>query len=37
MARCMEAGAAGYILKDMPTSQLVYAIQAVIRGFTLRA
>ena len=32
VARCMEAGAAGYILKDMPTSQLVYAIQAVSTG-----
>ena len=32
VARCMEAGAAGYILKDMPTSQLVYAIRAVATG-----
>ena len=32
VARCMEAGAAGYMLKDMPTSQLVFAIEAVSRG-----
>jgi DNA-binding NarL/FixJ family response regulator len=34
VARCMEAGAAGYILKDMPASQLVYAIEAVSAGGT---
>jgi DNA-binding NarL/FixJ family response regulator len=32
VARCMQAGAAGYVLKDVPASQLVYAIQAVSRG-----
>ena len=32
MARCLEAGASGYILKDVPVSQLVYAIEAVARG-----
>src|SRR4051794_15457474 len=26
VARCLEAGAAGYIIKDAPASQLVYAI-----------
>ena len=32
VARCMDAGAAGYVLKDVPASQLVYAISAVSRG-----
>lgn len=34
VARCLEAGAAGYVLKDVPASQLVYAIQAVGKGGT---
>jgi two-component system response regulator NreC len=32
VARCIQAGAAGYVLKDVPASQLVYAIEAVSRG-----
>lgn len=32
VARCLEAGAAGYIVKDSPASQLLYAIEAVQRG-----
>jgi two-component system, NarL family, response regulator NreC len=32
VAECLEAGAAGYVLKDAPSSQLVYAIEAVHRG-----
>jgi two-component system response regulator NreC len=32
VARCLEAGAAGYIVKDSPASQLLYAIDAVRRG-----
>jgi len=32
VARCLEAGAAGYVLKDSPPLQLVYAIQAVRQG-----
>ncbi|PYQ06132.1 MAG: DNA-binding response regulator [Acidobacteria bacterium] len=32
VARCMEAGASGYVLKDVPVSQLTYAIEAVARG-----
>jgi DNA-binding NarL/FixJ family response regulator len=32
VARCLEAGAGGYVLKDVPVSELVYAIQAVARG-----
>ena len=32
VARCLDAGAAGYVLKDSPPLQLVYAIQAVYRG-----
>jgi len=32
VARCLEAGAAGYIIKDAPASQLVYAIQTVLKG-----
>jgi two-component system response regulator NreC len=31
VARCMEAGASGYLVKDAPPSQLVYAIQAAAR------
>jgi two-component system response regulator NreC len=32
VARCLMEGAAGYILKDAPPAQLVYATQAVGRG-----
>lgn len=32
VARCLDAGVAGYVLKDSPPLQLVYAIQAVDRG-----
>ncbi len=32
VARSLEAGASGYVLKDVPVSQLIYAIQAVARG-----
>ena len=32
VARCLEAGASGYVLKDVPVSQLVYALQAVSKG-----
>ena len=32
VTRCLEAGASGYVLKDVPVSQLVYAIEAVARG-----
>jgi DNA-binding NarL/FixJ family response regulator len=32
IAQCLDAGAAGYVLKDAPSSQLVYAIEAVHRG-----
>ena len=32
VARCLDAGAAGYVLKDSPPLQLVYAIQTVSRG-----
>jgi two-component system response regulator NreC len=32
VARCLEAGAAGYLLKDAPASQPLYAIEAVQRG-----
>jgi DNA-binding NarL/FixJ family response regulator len=32
VARCLEAGASGYVLKDVPVSQLVLAIEAVARG-----
>lgn len=32
VAQCIQAGAAGYVLKDVPASQLVYAIQVVGRG-----
>ena len=32
VARCLEAGASGYLIKDTPASQLLYAIEAVHRG-----
>jgi two-component system, NarL family, response regulator NreC len=32
IAGCLDAGAAGYVLKDGPTSQLLFAIEAVHRG-----
>jgi two-component system response regulator NreC len=32
VARCLEAGAAGYIMKDAPASQLLYAIDTVHKG-----
>jgi two-component system response regulator NreC len=32
VARCLEAGAAGYIIKDAPAAQLFYAIETVQRG-----
>lgn len=32
VARCLEAGACGYIVKDAPASQLIYAIQTVQKG-----
>jgi two-component system response regulator NreC len=32
VARCLDAGASGYVLKDSPPLQLVYAIQTVHRG-----
>jgi two-component system, NarL family, response regulator NreC len=32
VARCLDAGAAGYVLKDSPPLQLVYAIEEVYRG-----
>ncbi|HUO29928.1 MAG TPA: response regulator transcription factor [Bryobacteraceae bacterium] len=32
VARCLDAGAWGYVLKDTPPLQLVYAIQTVHRG-----
>jgi len=32
VARCLEAGAHGYILKDAPASQLIYAIETVYKG-----
>ena len=32
VARCLDAGASGYVLKDTPVSQLVYAIQQVAQG-----
>jgi two-component system response regulator NreC len=31
-ARCLQAGAAGYVLKDSPPLQLVYAIRTVYAG-----
>jgi two-component system response regulator NreC len=32
VARCLDAGAAGYVLKDSPPPQLIYAIQTVFAG-----
>jgi len=32
VGRCLDAGAAGYVLKDSPPLQLVYAIQRVHQG-----
>jgi len=32
VARCLEAGAAGYLVKDAPAAQLVYAIEMVMKG-----
>ena len=32
VARCLEAGAAGYVMKDEPATQLVYAIQSAHDG-----
>jgi two-component system response regulator NreC len=32
VARCLEAGAAGYIVKEAPVAQLVYAIETVMKG-----
>ena len=32
VAQCMDAGAAGYVLKDVPIAQLVDAIRAVAHG-----
>jgi len=32
VARCLDAGAIGYVLKDSPPLQLVYAIQTVFNG-----
>jgi two-component system, NarL family, response regulator NreC len=32
VTRCLEAGAAGYIIKDAPASQLLYAIEMVQKG-----
>lgn len=32
VARCLDAGASGYVLKDSPPTQLIYAIEAVSRG-----
>jgi two-component system response regulator NreC len=32
VAGCLDAGAAGYVLKDGPSSQLLFAIEAVHRG-----
>ncbi len=32
VTRCLDAGAAGYILKDTPPLQLIYAIEAVNQG-----
>ena len=32
VARCLEAGADGYIVKDAPGSQLLYAIEVVQKG-----
>lgn len=32
VARCLDAGASGYVLKDVPLSQLVYAVATVASG-----
>jgi two-component system, NarL family, response regulator NreC len=32
VARCLEAGASGYIIKDAPANQLLYAIDTVLKG-----
>lgn len=32
VAHCLEAGAAGYVMKDEPVAQLVYAIRAAHKG-----
>lgn len=32
VARCLSAGAAGYVLKDSPPEQLIYAVRCVARG-----
>lgn len=32
VTECLEAGAAGYVLKESPSAQLIYAIEAVQRG-----
>ena len=32
VARCLAAGAAGYVLKDSPPEQLTYALRCVARG-----
>jgi DNA-binding NarL/FixJ family response regulator len=32
VARCLEAGASGYVLKDVPIAQLAYAVEAVAAG-----
>jgi two-component system response regulator NreC len=32
VARCLDAGASGYIIKDAPASQLLYAIDTVLKG-----
>jgi two-component system response regulator NreC len=32
VARCLDAGASGYVLKDAPPLQLVYAIHSVYQG-----
>jgi two-component system response regulator NreC len=32
VARCLSAGVSGYVLKDAPPAQLVYAIEAVNKG-----
>ena len=32
VAQCLEAGASGYIIKDAPASQLLYAIEVVLKG-----
>lgn len=32
VSRCLDAGASGYVLKDAPPSQLMYAIESVATG-----